>query len=246
MPKPMMVLQAIITGPLAFCAALSARNTSAASWPSHASVIQPAAWKRSIMLVDSDSEVDAVDGDRIVVPQHDQIVELEMAGQRDRFVADAFLQIAVAGDHIDLVIDQILAEAGIEMALPPAPCPPHWRCPGPSGPVVVSMPGAWPYSGWPAVRLPTLAETLQLIDRHVRIAGEIEQRIEQHRAMAGRQHETVAVGPVRDAAGSNFRKRENRTVAASAMPMGRPGWPDLAFSTASMESMRMTLARRRV
>ncbi len=26
--------------------------------------------------------------------------------------------------------------------------------PWPRGPVVVSMPGAWPYSGWPAVRLP--------------------------------------------------------------------------------------------
>ena len=42
-----------------------------------------------------------------------------------------------------------------------------------------------------------LAEVLQVLERHVRIAGEIEQRIEQHRAVAGRQDEAVAVGPVR-------------------------------------------------
>ena len=43
--------------------------------------------------------------------------------------------------------------------------------------------------------------------------------------------------------GSNFRNRVHSTVATSAMPMGMPGWPDLAFSTASMASARMALAR---
>jgi hypothetical protein len=42
-----------------------------------------------------------------------------------------------------------------------------------------------------------LAELLQVVDGHVRVAGQIQQRIEQHRAMAGRQHEAVAVRPVR-------------------------------------------------
>ena len=42
-----------------------------------------------------------------------------------------------------------------------------------------------------------LAEMLDLIDRHVLVAGEVEERIEQHRAVAGRQDEAVAVGPVR-------------------------------------------------
>ena len=69
--------------------------------------------------------------------------------------------------------------------------------PWPSGPVVVSMPAAWPYSGWPAVREPTWRKCLIWSSVDVRIAGEIEQRIEQHRAVAGRQDEAVAVGPVR-------------------------------------------------
>ena len=42
-----------------------------------------------------------------------------------------------------------------------------------------------------------LAEVLQLIERHVGIAGQMQQRIEQHRAVAGREDEAVAVGPVR-------------------------------------------------
>ena len=68
--------------------------------------------------------------------------------------------------------------------------------PWPSGPVVVSMPAAWPYSGWPAVLRAELAEALQLVERHVGIAGQMQQRIEQHRAVPGGEHEAVAVGPV--------------------------------------------------
>ncbi len=57
MPKPMMVLQAMRTGLSLFCAQCSARETSAASWPSTWTVFQPADWKRSIVSVLSASEV---------------------------------------------------------------------------------------------------------------------------------------------------------------------------------------------
>ena len=42
-----------------------------------------------------------------------------------------------------------------------------------------------------------LAEALQLIHRHLRIAGEMQQRIEQHRRVAGGEHEAIAILPVR-------------------------------------------------
>src|SRR5215468_2536594 len=42
-----------------------------------------------------------------------------------------------------------------------------------------------------------LAEVLDLVKRHVRITGEVEQRIEQHRAVTGRENESVTVRPVR-------------------------------------------------
>jgi hypothetical protein len=41
-----------------------------------------------------------------------------------------------------------------------------------------------------------LAEALQLIDGHARFAGQIKQRIEQHRAMTGGQDKTVAIRPI--------------------------------------------------
>src|SRR5215469_12860230 len=43
-------------------------------------------------------------------------------------------------------------------------------------------------------------------------------------------------------AAENFRNCANRTVAASAIPIGRPGWPHFAASTASMASARSALA----
>jgi hypothetical protein len=70
--------------------------------------------------------------------------------------------------------------------------------PWPSGPVVVSMPLVWKFSGWPGRQRSQLAEMLDLVERHVDIAGQIEQRIQQHRAVPGRQHEAVAVRPFGD------------------------------------------------
>ncbi|MGY4305896.1 hypothetical protein ACVIJ6_003139 [Bradyrhizobium sp. USDA 4369] len=40
-----------------------------------------------------------------------------------------------------------------------------------------------------------LAEALDLVERHLLVAGEIQQRIQQHRAVTGGQHEAVAVRP---------------------------------------------------
>src|SRR5215469_1534635 len=45
-------------------------------------------------------------------------------------------------------------------------------------------------------------------------------------------------------AGSNLRNLVKRTVATSAMPIGMPGWPLLAFSTASIASARRQFAMR--
>ena len=75
-----------------------------------------------------------VDRDRVVVEQHDQLVELEVPGERDRLLADALHQAAVAGDHIRVVVDDGVAEPRIERAARPAPCRRRWRDPGPADP----------------------------------------------------------------------------------------------------------------
>ena len=114
----MMVLQAIIDGlSVTFCALRMARATASWSWPSTACTCQPAAVKRFDLIVGGRERGRAVDRDAVVVEQHDQPAEPEMAGQRDRFLADAFHQAAVAADHIGVVIDDVVAEAGASMAL---------------------------------------------------------------------------------------------------------------------------------
>ena len=44
-------------------------------------------------------------------------------------------------------------------------------------------------------RAAELAEVADVVDRRPRVAGQVEQRVDQHRPMARRQHEAVAVGP---------------------------------------------------
>ena len=138
----------------------------------------------------------AVDGNMIVVPQHDQLAELEMAGHVDGFVRNAFHQAAVASDHIGIMIDQIVPKARVGQAL-------GQRHAHGGGDALAERAGRrldaqgmaiFRMAGGPGAEL---AEILQLLDRHVGIADEIMQRILQHRAMAGGQHEAVAVGPGR-------------------------------------------------
>ncbi len=126
----------------------------------------------------------AVDRDAVVVEQHDQAAEAEMAGQRGRFLADPFHQAAVAHDDIP---EQALGEGeahGVAQALAERP---RGRLDA-RGVAVFRMAGG---------AAAELTEMLQLVERHVGVAGEVEQRIEEHRAVAGRQDEAVAVGPVR-------------------------------------------------
>ena len=137
-----------------------------------------------------------VDRDRVVVPEDDQLVELEVAGQRDGFLADAFHQAAVAADHISVVVDEVVAELRVHDALGQR----HADRVGDTlaeragggldtaGETVFGMAGGLGAE---------LAEALDLVDGHVLVAGQVEARVEQHRTVAGGQHETVAVRPFR-------------------------------------------------
>ena len=138
----------------------------------------------------------AVDRDVIVVPEDDQLAELQMAGERDRFLADAFHEAAIAAEHISVMIDEVFAEArclqpfgerhadGIAEPLAERPGR-HFDA---VGVATLGMAGA---------TAAELAEILDLAHRHVGIAGQMQQRIEQHRAVAVREDEAVAVGPMR-------------------------------------------------
>ncbi len=118
-----------------------------------------------------------------------------MSGERDRLLAHAFHQVAIGGEHVSAVIDHV-AELGGEMALGD-------RHADRIGQPLPERTGGGLDAGRVAVfRMAggdraELAEALDLIERHLRISGQIKQRVEQHRAVAGREHEAVAVGPGR-------------------------------------------------
>ena len=70
----------------------------------------PVRGPEALDLVVGDGEAGrAVDRDLIVVEQHDEAAELEMAGQRNRLVADALHQAAVARHAIGVVVDDVVA-----------------------------------------------------------------------------------------------------------------------------------------
>ncbi len=137
----------------------------------------------------------AVDRDRIVVEQHDQPAEAEMAGERGGLVADPLHQVAVRGDHPNPVVDRPVAETGGQQALR------QRHADRGRDPLAERSRGGLDSRGVAVFRVARgaaaeLAEPADLVHRHVGIAGQMEQRVEQHRAVAGGQHEAVAVGPV--------------------------------------------------
>ncbi|KAF0120336.1 MAG: hypothetical protein FD148_3552, partial [Methylocystaceae bacterium] len=137
-----------------------------------------------------------VDGDRIVVPEEDELRELQMPGEVDRLMADAFHQAAVARDHIGEMIDEIVAEARRREALGDRHAD-RGREPLAEGTGGRLDAGGVTIFGMARRRRTELAEIFELLAAHARIAEQVEQRVKQHRPVAGRQHETVAVRPVR-------------------------------------------------
>ena len=136
----------------------------------------------------------AVDGDLVVVPQHDQPAQIQVPGKADRLMVDAFHQAAVARDHPGAVIDQIVAELGIQVPFRDR----HADRGGQAGPErpggrldarqleILRMAGA---------RAVKLAEAGDVLDRRAGIAGQVQQAVDQHRSMARRQDEAIPVGP---------------------------------------------------
>ena len=181
------------------CAAAIAASIASRSFTSAmCSTCQPYASNRFARVVGEGEVGVAVDRDAVVVVEADELAELEVSGERRSFVRDAFHQVAVAADEVRVVIDDLLpsrlniaARCASATAMPTA-LPTPW----PSGPVVVSTPGVWPYSGMPRRAALPLPELLQVLEREV-VAAEIQARCRAASTRARREHEAVAVRPVR-------------------------------------------------
>ncbi len=108
----------------------------------------------------------------------------------------AFHQAAVTGDDPGLVVDEIVTETGIEVAFG------HGHANGGGQSLTERAGGAFDTGGVTVFRMAggggaPLAEVLDVFHRYRLEAGEVKQRVEQHRTVTGGEHETVAVGPVR-------------------------------------------------
>ncbi len=195
-PKPIMVRQAISDGRSERLRLLD-RGRDRVGIVAVDAGRRPARRLEPLHLVDRIGQRQrAVDRDAVVVEQHDQLGELQVSGERDRLLADAFHQVAVGGEHIGVMVDDVVAELGGEMPLGDRHAD---RIAEP----LAERPGGGLDARRDEVLRMTgrdraeLAEALDLLDRHLLVAEQMEQRVDQHRAVAGREHEAVAVGPGR-------------------------------------------------
>ncbi|MOA15582.1 hypothetical protein D3C78_1357470 [compost metagenome] len=140
----------------------------------------------------------AVDGDAVVVVEGDQLVQALGAGQGADFMGNTFHHAAIAEEHVGVVVDDVVAVA-VELRRQHLL---RQRHADGVGETLAERAGGGLDAGGVAVLRVTrgarvhLAEILQVFDAEV-IAGQVQQRIDQHRAVAVGQHEAVAVGPFR-------------------------------------------------
>ncbi|MNQ60098.1 hypothetical protein D3C85_743670 [compost metagenome] len=140
----------------------------------------------------------AVDGDAVVVVEGDQLAQAQGTGQRADFMADAFHHAAVAEEGVGEVVDDGVART-VELRAQ------HLLGDGETDRVGNALAqrasGGLDARGVAVFRVARgaavqLAELLEVVDAQV-VTGQVQQRVDQHRAVAVGQHEAVAVGPLR-------------------------------------------------
>ena len=140
----------------------------------------------------------AFDRDVVLVVERDQPAEAEMAGQRAGLGGDALLDVAVGGDRVRVVVDDVAARP-VEAGGPHALGERHARG---VGDALAERAGRHLDAGGVAElrmargRAAELAEVLEVVEGEP-VPGQIEHRVEEHRRVTGAEHEAVPVEPVR-------------------------------------------------
>ena len=140
----------------------------------------------------------AVELDAVVVVQDDELAQAQVAGQARGLRRDALQEVAVAGDDVGPVVDDRVPGAvelggqaplgdGHADRVRDALAERTGRRLDAGRQAVLRM------AGRPRAPLP---ERLEVVEREV-VAGQVEQRVQEHRGVAGRQDEAVAIRPVR-------------------------------------------------
>ena len=139
----------------------------------------------------------AVELDVVVVVEDRQLAQPEVAGERGGLGRDALLEVAVGADDVRPVVDDGVP-GPVELAGEPALGDGH---PDAVRDALAERAGGRLDARGQAVlgvarrpRAP-LPEVPEVVERDL-VAGQVEERVEEHRGVAGRQDEAVAVGPV--------------------------------------------------
>ena len=140
----------------------------------------------------------AVDGDVVVVVEGNQLAQAQVAGQGSGLAAHTLLVAAITHDHVGVVINQLaagLVKLGGQVRFGDS------QAHGVGNALAEGSGGdlnSWGFEGFRVTRgaAAPLAELLDVFDGHRVVAGEVQQRVKQHAAVASREHEAVAVEPL--------------------------------------------------
>ena len=141
-----------------------------------------------------------LDGDLVVVVDHREVAQLLGAGQRRRLGGDALLDVAVAGDHVDLVVERALAGRGVRVEQA-ALAPGGHRHADRRGQALAQRAGGdldaggVPVLGVAGGLAAPGAQRLEVGELQA-VAGEVELDVEREAGVPGREHEPVAADPV--------------------------------------------------
>ena len=140
----------------------------------------------------------SVELDVVVVPEVDQLAETQVSGQGRGLGRDALLEVAVGHDRVDAMVDQLVArpvELRRRVAAPRWPSRRRSRIPGRAARWSLRRPASGRTRDGPGVREPHWRNDCEIVQGDV-VAGQMEQRVEQHAGVPGRQDEAVAIRPV--------------------------------------------------
>eukprot|EP00659_Diplonema_papillatum_P022586 gene22587-biopygen22916 len=137
----------------------------------------------------------AVDGDAVVIVEGNQLAKAQGTGQGGDFVGNAFHHAAITEEHVGVVVDNVVVRA-VELRSQ------HFFSQGKTHGVGQAL-AQWTGGGLNARGVAVfrvargaavdLAEVFQVVDGDV-VAGQVQQRVDQHRAVAVGQDEPVTVG----------------------------------------------------
>ena len=170
-----------------------------------------------------------LDGDPVVVEDPGQLAELLVSRDLGRLVRDPLHEVAVGADRPGAVVDDLVSGPVVAMGQPAL----RQRHPDGVGDTLSEGSGRGLHAGGvpvlgvarcPAAPLPKLADVVQ---REV-IAGQVEEAVDEHGGVAGRENEAVAVDPA-GVARIVPQVPGPEDVSDRCEGHGRAGWPELAL-----------------